>query len=520
MTEAPSSITYSSVVSRDSIRLAFLIAELNGLDVMTCDIGNAYLNAPCREVWFQGGIETGEDCGKVLVITKALYGLKISGASWRATLANTLVDLGFTSTQADPDVWRRAAKKDDGTEYYELCLVYVDDILMVSHDPKTPLLQIGTIYELKEGSLGRPDSYLGAQVYQHYLRDGNKAWGMSSEKYIKNAVNIVEGLIRGDGEGYHLKTTARVPLPTTYKPELDITKELGPELTSRYRQLIGILRWAVELGRVDMYYEVATLSHYLASPREGHLEAAYHIFAYLKSHPKFSIVFDPKDPVLDESAFASIDIREWKEFYGEVAEELPLHMPTPKGNAIDITCFVDANHAGNVVTRRSHTGILIYVQNAPILWFSKRQNTVESSSFGSEFVALRVAKEMLVALRYKLRMFGVPIRGPASVLCDNQGVVKNASIPESALSKRHNAINYHTVREAAAAGIIRVGKEDGDSNLADVFTKCLDRQRRYDLFSRIGYSSMFHGKVPPGKRGVDVVDEPELPDASRVKLIH
>jgi len=92
--------------------------------------------------------------------------------------------------------------------------------------------------------------------------------------------------------------------------------------------------------------------------------------------------------------------------------------------------------------------------NAPILWLSKHQNSVESSTFGSEFVALRLAKEMLVALRYKLRMFGVPIDGLADFFCDNQGVVKNASIPESTLSRKHNAINYHAVREAVAAKII------------------------------------------------------------------
>lgn len=231
-------------------------------------------------------------------------------------------------------------------------------------------------------------------------------------------------------------------------------------------------------------------------------------------------MFDPKDPVLDEKAFAPVDIREWKEFYGDVVEELPPRIPQPRGNAVDITCFVDANHAGNVVTRRSHTGILIYVQNAPILWFSKRQNTVESSSFGSEFVALRIAKEMIVGLRYKLRMFGVPIRGPAAVLCDNQGVVKNASMPESTLSKRHNAINYHVVREAAAAGIIRVGKEDGDTNLADVFTKSLDRPRRYELFSRIGYSSMYPGEVPPAKRKADDGTQSGPHNTMRVKLVH
>ena len=88
-------------------------------------------------------------------------------------------------------------------------------------------------------------------------------------------------------------------------------------------------------------------------------------------------------------------------------------------------------------------------------------------------------------------MFGVPLVGPTDVLCDNAGVVKNTSVPESVLSKRHNAINYHVVRESAAAGILRVGKEDGETNLADAFTKILPRDRRINLFSRILYSRDF-----------------------------
>ena len=119
-------------------------------------------------------------------------------------------------------------------------------------------------------------------------------------------------------------------------------------------------------------------------------------------------------PSIDERVFN--DNADWRDFYGDVAEELPPNMPEPKGKHATISCFVDANHAGNVITRRSHTGIIVYVQNAPIIWFSKCQNTVESSSFGSEFVALRTAKDMIGALRYKLRMFGVPIVGPANVV--------------------------------------------------------------------------------------------------------
>jgi hypothetical protein len=492
MTEAPSGITYSSVVSRDSVRLAFLYAGLNNLEVMACDIGNAYLNAPCREkVWFHGGLEAGDDRGKVLVITRALYGLKSSGASWRIMLSQSLLDMGFVGTRADPDAYRRLSRKADGTEYYELLLVYVDDILAVSHEPKAIIDRIGDTYEIKEGSAGPPTAYLGAQIYQHSLPDGRSAWAMSCEKYVRNAVRTVEELLREDDEGFHLKSTASVPFPTSYKPELDVSKELDANLMSRYKQLIGILRWMVELGRLDIYLEVSLLSHYLASPRQGHLEAIYHVFAYIKKSNKSSLVLDPKSILLDVRSFADTPIDAWREFYGDVAEELPADMPAPRGNAVDITCFVDADHAGNVITRRSQTGILIYVNNAPIIWHSKKQNTVESSSFGSEFVALRTARDMIVALRYKLRMFGIPIRGPAAVLCDNQGVVKNTSLPESALSKRHNAINYHAVREAVAAGILRVGKEDGTTNLADVFTKVLPKQRRYELFSQITYKSTY-----------------------------
>jgi hypothetical protein len=92
---------------------------------------------------------------------------------------------------------------------------------------------------------------------------------------------------------------------------------------------------------------------------------------------------------------------------------------------------------------------------------------------------------MIEGLHYKLRMFGVPIDGPAKVLCDNKGVVKNASIPESALNKKANSINYNKVREAVAKNIIEIGKEDGQTNLADLFTKVIAGIKRKILLKGI-----------------------------------
>ena len=86
---------------------------------------------------------------------------------------------------------------------------------------------------------------------------------------------------------------------------------------------------------------------------------------------------------------------DWSDFYNNPKEEIPPGMPEQRGNPVTITAFKDANHAGDKVTRRSHTGILIYLNCAPIIWYSKAQNTVESSTFGSEFVPLRTCTELL-----------------------------------------------------------------------------------------------------------------------------
>ena len=106
-TDAPATLTYSSVISRDSVRIALTIAALNGLEIMACDIQNAYLTADCRKkIWTRGGPEFGSESGTIMLICKALYGLKSSGAAFRAHLVETLYDIRFVPTRADPDVWR------------------------------------------------------------------------------------------------------------------------------------------------------------------------------------------------------------------------------------------------------------------------------------------------------------------------------------------------------------------------------------------------------------------------------
>ena len=484
VTETPSALTYSSVVSRDSVRIALTIAALNDLKVLACDIQNAYLTAPCREkIWTIAGPEFGpEDCGKKMLVVRALYGLKSSGAAFRAFLAEKVYDLGFTPSKADPDVWMRPAIKENGFKYWEYLLTYVDDCLCISHAPDKVLTGIAGKFTLKDNKMDEPEMYLGASLSKMTNEENHECWAMSSDKYCAAMIKNVEDVL--EKKGLRLPSKCITPLRSGYKPELDCTGELKADGLQWYQEMIGSLRWAVEIGRVDILLEVSVMSKYLAMPREGHLEQVLHIMGYLKSHKKLRLMFDSSYPGIDERWFTKYD---WQDFYRDAKEAIPPNMPEARGHCVTISCFVDANHAGDVVDRRSQTGVLIFMNRSPIHWYSKRQATVEVSTFGAEYCALRVAVEMIESLRYKLRMFGVPIDGSASVFCDNESVYKNTAIPESTLKKKHHSIAYHRCREAVAAGTIRVAKQGTTKNLADLFTKVLTAARRSFLLERFTY---------------------------------
>jgi len=483
MTDPPPSITYASVVTRESVRIAFTLAALNDLSILSADVQGAYLNAPCRErVHLTCGKEFGEFAGYTAVIIRALYGLKTAGASWRSLLAETLrTELDFTASRADQDVWRRAATKSDGTKYYEYVLVYTDDILAISENPRAILERLNEYYLLKGGTIEEPKQYLGSSISKFYLPDDPKPrWCQGSEQYIKEAVrNVKEWL---EARGLTLKTKAPSVLPSGYKPELDVTPYCDAEDMNYYQQQIGVLRWSVELGRIDICAEVSMMASYCAAPRRGHLGALMHVYSYLSTHERSRIVFDDSYPPIPPEPRP-----DWSDFYPDAREELPPDIPEPRGRPVEIVVFVDADHAGDTMSRRSRTGILIYVNRAPILWMSKKQNSIETSTFGSEFSALKMAVEQTMGLRYKLRMMGVPLVGHAHVRVDNMSVVRNTSAPESQLKKKSNSIAYHFVREAAAADIVRIAYEPSETNLADVLTKTQPGTVRKRKMERILY---------------------------------
>ena len=223
------------------------------------------------------------------------------------------------------------------------------------------------------------------------LENGVSAWSFSSSQYVQAAVENVEKYLKG--KGLCLPVKAPTPFNSGYRPETDVSPELNATDAAYFQSLIGVLRWIVELGRVDVNTETSMLASCMALPRKGHLEQVFHIFAYLKNKHNSEMVFDPSDPDIDESMFPTHD---WSNsVYGECSEDKPSKMPTARGIGFKIKAYVDSDHAGDSVTRQSRTGFIVYLNSSPIYWTSKKQTGIETSSFASEFIAMKHCYEYL-----------------------------------------------------------------------------------------------------------------------------
>ena len=204
-------------------------------------------------------------------------------------------------------------------------------------------------------------------------------------KLCSKAIKNLKAKLKDEGFEFNKKLLDRNYSPcqpfssNSYHPELDTSMECSDKLVTLFQNLIGTLQRIVELGRIDIAYEVSVLSRYLVQPRTGHLVQALHIFKYLDIHKSNELAFNPEyvEPMVHQN-----DVKEntqlMKKMYPDAVEDLPPNAPEPRGRPVEMSCFVDSDHAGDTITRRSKTGIILYLNKAPTVWYSKRQATVES----------------------------------------------------------------------------------------------------------------------------------------------
>ena len=169
-------------------------------------------------------------------------------------------------------------------------------------------------------------------------------------------------------------------------------------------------------------------------------------------------------------------------------------MPKPRGKGMDMRVYVDTDHAGETVTRRSRSGFVIFLNGAPIYWSSKKQTSCETSSFGSELCAMKQATEYVKGFRYKVRMMRIPVEDPTLIFGNNQSVLTNTTMHEFMLKKKTQSIVYHFVREGCARDEWQTAYISTPENVDDILTTPLPSGGKRWKFVRI----LLHHLAPHG----------------------
>ena len=439
LTPDPIDSIYSGVISTRSLRLTIFLAKLNNMKVWATDIGNPYLEATTKEkLYIVAGPEFEELQGHILVIHKALYGLKSSGIRWSQKIHDIMIELNFTPCKADPCVWLRERKTK-----YEYIAIYVDNLLMASDDPQNIIHDLKNKFKLKIKGDGSLEYHLGCD----YKMDKDGTLVAQPTKYINKIIDSFRKMFPNDNF-----INSRSPLEKNDHPELDNSELCNEEQITKYMSMIGQLQWAITLGRYDILAQVMSMSRFRLAPKIGHLERMMRLFGYLAKTKHYAIRYRTKER--DYSHLPTLNYEWTRTVYGNVKEEISNDIPKPLGKKVITTTYLDANLLHDIVTGKSVMAILHFVNSTPVDWFSKRQATVETATNGSEFVAAKTATEQIMDLRNTLRYLGVPILNKAYMFGDNKAVVTSSTIPQSILNKMHNMLAYHRIREAIAAKIL------------------------------------------------------------------
>lgn len=462
LTQVPVDSVYSSVVSLRGLRLTIFLAELNQLELWCTDVGNAYLEARTAEkIYIIAGNEFGVREGHTLIIHKALYGLRSSGARWWERFSEVLLEMGFFPSRAENDIWMK-----DCGDHYSYIARYVDDLAIASKDPRAVTEDLMSKYHFKLKGTGPISYHLGCD----FFRDPTGTLCMAPKRYIDRMIGTYEQMF-----GCRPKTVYSSPLERGDHPELDVSDELGPEGIKQYQSLIGAAQWLISLGRLDIATAIMTMSSFRVAPRVGHLERMKRVYGYVAKMRHGAIRFRVGIP--DYSDVPIPDNNWAKTIYGDVTEVVPDDAPRPLGPLVIMTTYVDANLCHDLTTGRAVTGILHLLNQTPIDFFTKKQATVETATYGSEYVAARTATEQIIDLRLSLRFLGVNLGGGTYMFGDNKTVVDSSMSIASRLHKRHIMLSYHRVREAIAAGVLYFIHLPGAYNPADILSKAWGYQQ-------------------------------------------
>jgi len=437
--------TFAPTASGTAARTLFAVAAREDWDIDQMDVTGAFLYGDLQETVYcypPPGFSDPTGHGRVWLLKKALYGLKQAPRCWITMLRRTLLQHGFTQSTVEPSLFSFSRNRDT-----LFLLVFVDDFLLTSgsrrliDDAKRILLQ-----QFDMTDLGAAEKYLGWHITRD--RAAGKLW-LTLEERISRTVTAF---------GQHLHTPTSAPLPcdwTAFLPhEMDTTNpdrrpedgsrdafspRLLPDDHQHYRQGVGFINYAACSIRPDAAFAAGQLSLVLHAPRQRHYKAMLHCLRYLWGTRDLGLCFTKRS--------------------------------TPQ-----MIAYSDSDFAGCKGTRRSVSGGLLQLADAPIHWCSKKQDCVTLSATEAEYVAMSSCARDILWTRHLLEEFLARQDRPTPLLVDNRGAVCLSKNPIVSDKSRHIGVAMHFVREQQVqAGTITVIHRGANGQVADFLTKSLRR---------------------------------------------
>ena len=421
--------TFSPVIKMTTIRALIAIAASKGWDIFQLDVNNAFLHGDLHEEVYMRMPKGIENPGnKFCKLNKSLYGLKQASRQWFFKLHTVLLHQGFVQSKQDYSLFIKKRGSD-----ITIVAVYVDDILVTGTNPndiQTLKAHLDTIFSIKD--LGILHYFLGIEV--SYSQAGII---LTQKKFTKSLL---------DNCGFDLSKSAPAPLSLNTKL-LDNSGALYAH-PDHYRSLIGKLNFLTHT-RPDLSFSVQTLSQFMHTPRQPHVDALHHVLRYV---------------------------------HGTTRQGILLH----GSEQLTLQAFSDSDWAACPNSRRSVTGYVMLLGRSPMSWKSKKQATVSRSSSEAEYRAMASAASEITWLIQLLQDLGVYNLEPVLLHCDNMSAIHIAKNPVFHERTKHIEVDCHFTRDKVLEGLLQLTYLPTQNQLADVFTKALPSPQFCKLLTKLG----------------------------------
>jgi len=418
---------YSPVFKMQTLKVLLAYCCQENLEIEQMDVETAFLNGKITsEIYVNQPKGFYKNNDKVYKLRKALYGLKGSPRIWYDCFNEYVKCLGFERCNYDYCLYSKV-----DNEGLIFILLFVDDLLICSKSTeKIAKVKAKLKKRFKMKDMGKVKSYIGIEIKVKRL--DKTVLTLTQEEYITSLANR-----------YKIIKSKLYDTPMETKLKLEPAKEINPDIM--YRNLIGALLYIALGTRPDVAFSVNYLSRYQNCYDETHFKYALRVLKYLYLTRSFKLTY----------------------YKNDTAEILD--------------SFVDADWAGDAVDRKSTSGYVIRLFGNVVFWKSKKQSSITKSSTSAEYVALSEVVTEINAIREMIKSFNLECKKPTKVYEDNKGAVIIARNGNFTKNSKHIEVQYHYVHENYLNRTIDVVKIKTDDNMADIFTKALDK-RTFEKF--------------------------------------